>query len=44
MFAHERIEVQAHLHHTPRGLAHIVMITPERGRRKKELAIEKIIL
>jgi hypothetical protein len=31
-------------HHTPRRLVHIVMNTFKRGRKKKELAIEKVIL
>jgi hypothetical protein len=44
MFAHERIEVSAHLHHTPRRLAHIIMNTLKKGRRKKELVVEKVIL
>jgi hypothetical protein len=34
----------AHLHHTPRRLAHIVMNTFKRRKEKKELAAEKVIL
>ncbi len=44
MFAHERIEVWPHLHHTPTRLAHIVVNAFKRGRKKIELAIEKVIL
>jgi hypothetical protein len=44
MFAHEKIEVWAQFHHTPRRQAHIVMNAPKRRRKKKELVIKKVIL